>query len=168
MGIYMGTTEIAASRTAGEIQELLAVSGAEAVEIKYERGQASGIAFRIIRNGHPLHFSLPIRWKAVYRIMETAKAKSRGRTKKVDEGQARRTAWRQVLRWIEAQVALIDTNIVELEEVFLPYMQVDPDGTTFYQKAIKAGDLPALPAPKSESSTMARIPGKKEANDETL
>lgn len=152
MGIYMGTTEIPATKTAGQIQELLALSGADAVEIKYDRGQASGIAFRIIRNGHPLQFALPIRWQAVYRLMQVAKVKSRsgGRVKKVNEGQARRTAWRQVLRWIEAQLALIDTNIVEIEEVFLPYMQVDPDGTTFYQKAIKAGDLPALPAPKSE------------------
>ena len=36
--------------------------------------------------------------------------------------QAERTAWRIVKEWVVAQMALIETEMVDMEEVFLPYM----------------------------------------------
>lgn len=38
-----------------------------------------------------------------------------------DRAQAERTAWRQVLRWVEAQMALIDAGMTQTHEVFMPY-----------------------------------------------
>lgn len=151
MSIYMGTTKISAARTAGEIQEKLAASGAEAVQIEYDTArEAAALGFRITRAGTPLHYRLPVRWRAVHALMQRDKAGKRNSRIKIDEAQSKRVAWRQILRWVEAQLALIDTNIVELPEVFLPYMQVDAEGTTFYQHAITTGHLPALPAPKGK------------------
>lgn len=143
MGIFMATTKIAATKTAGEIQELLAAYGARAVAIDYDDdGEACAIAFRIIRQDVPLQFKLPVRWKGVLRSL------IRDRAKSPTEDQAKRTAWRQVRRWVEAQLALIDTETADVTEVFLPYLQVDADGTTFFEAAIKSGKVPALPAPK--------------------
>jgi hypothetical protein len=34
-------------------------------------------------------------------------------------------AWRQILRWVEAQLALIDTGMVQPQEVFLSYAIVN-------------------------------------------
>ncbi|GAG18875.1 unnamed protein product, partial [marine sediment metagenome] len=49
------------------------------------------------------------------------------------EEQALRTAWRQVLRWIQAQIAMIDSEIVSTEEVFMPYLQIKENGQTLFE-----------------------------------
>lgn len=47
------------------------------------------------------------------------------------EAQAKRIAWRQILRWVEAQMAFVETGMVKMEEVFMPYIQVGIDETLF-------------------------------------
>lgn len=44
---------------------------------------------------------------------------------------AERVAWRQLLRWVEAQLAMVDTGLSTVDEVLLPYMRGD-DGQTIY------------------------------------
>jgi len=46
--------------------------------------------------------------------------------------QAERVAWRIMKDWLEAQLAIIATEMVTLDQVFLPYMQGD-DGRTVYE-----------------------------------
>jgi hypothetical protein len=46
--------------------------------------------------------------------------------------QAVRTAWRIVKDWVEAQMALVETQMVTTQEVFLPYA-VMRDGRTLSQ-----------------------------------
>jgi hypothetical protein len=48
------------------------------------------------------------------------------------DGQAERTAWRNVRDWVLAQAAIIEAGMVQVEEVFLPYM-TDSSGRTLYQ-----------------------------------
>ena len=48
------------------------------------------------------------------------------------DGQAERTAWRNVRDWIMAQLAIIEAGQVDIEEVFLPYL-TDRNGRTLYQ-----------------------------------
>ena len=51
---------------------------------------------------------------------------------KDQDGQAERTAWRNVRDWIMAQMAIIEAGQVEMEEVFFPYL-TDSRGRTLYQ-----------------------------------
>ena len=44
----------------------------------------------------------------------------------------KRPAWRNVRDWVLAQVAIIEAGMVQIEEVFLPYM-TDGSGRTLYQ-----------------------------------
>jgi Fe-S cluster biosynthesis and repair protein YggX len=46
--------------------------------------------------------------------------------------QACRVAWRIIKDWLEAQMALIRTQQVEMAEIFLPYL-IDKTGRTFFQ-----------------------------------
>ena len=48
------------------------------------------------------------------------------------DGQAERTAWRNVRDWIMAQMAIIEAGQVAMEEIFLPYL-TDSRGRTMYQ-----------------------------------
>ena len=36
--------------------------------------------------------------------------------------QAIRTSWRTLKDWVEAQMALLETGMVTMDEIFLPYM----------------------------------------------
>ncbi|MDD4980682.1 MAG: hypothetical protein PHC54_05390 [Candidatus Omnitrophica bacterium] len=53
--------------------------------------------------------------------------------------QAKRVAWRQILRWVEAQMALVETNMVKIQEVFMPYIQMTISGQTLYEKIEQKG-----------------------------
>ena len=59
------------------------------------------------------------------------------------QDQARRTAWRILKDWIQAQMALLETNMVEMEEIFPPYMLSGEQ--TLYQ-ALRANHFRALPS----------------------
>ena len=69
--------------------------------------------------------------------------------------QANRTAWRIIKEWILAQMALIDTEMVAVEEVFLPYMLTDKQ--TLYQ-ALSNGDLKMLPGADLDMLTSTPTP----------
>jgi hypothetical protein len=47
--------------------------------------------------------------------------------------QALRVSWRIIKDWVEAQMAIVDTKMVQLEQVFLPYV-IMPDGRTLYER----------------------------------
>jgi hypothetical protein len=47
--------------------------------------------------------------------------------------QAKRTAWRIVKVWVEAQMAIIDCGQAEMAEVFLPYA-ITETGQTLFQR----------------------------------
>ena len=55
--------------------------------------------------------------------------------------QAIRTSWRILKDWVETQMALLETGMVTMDEIFLPYML--SGGQTFYQ-ALVAGEVKML------------------------
>ena len=123
--LFMETTKISPEKTVAEIQALLGQNGATAVMTEYgPKGEVLAVSFKVRWKGKEIPFRLPSKWEAVRELL---KAK---RTKDLD-GQARRTAWRCVLRWVEAQMALIKTGQVELPQVFLPYLQTGLNQTLY-------------------------------------
>ena len=52
----------------------------------------------------------------------------------------RRTPWKNSHDWIAAQMALVETSMVKLEGVFLPYIQ-DRDGRTLFDRMEERGFL---------------------------
>jgi len=51
---------------------------------------------------------------------------------KCDRAQAERVAWRIVKDWVEAQLAILESEMVHLDEIFLPYM-VNNNGQTVFE-----------------------------------
>lgn len=51
---------------------------------------------------------------------------------KCDREQAERVAWRIIKDWIEAQMAILESEMVTMDEIFLPYT-LDNKGNTLYQ-----------------------------------
>ncbi len=132
MALLNYTTKIDADKTAQEIAKCLSRHGAKAVLTEYDEkeGLVEAISFRISLNGSDVSFRLPCDWKPVLRILENdPKVPRSNRTRE----QAVRTSWRIVKDWVEAQMALVETQMASTLQVFLPYAQ-SSDGSTLYDK----------------------------------
>jgi len=127
MPILNYTTKIDPSKTAGEITKVLVKLGAENIGMSYDGGKLIGMAFSIRRGPDTYAFQLPVRTQAVLGVLKRQRVPKANCTME----QAERTAWRIMKSWIEAQAAIIETEMVKLEEVMLPFHIVEDGGTVF-------------------------------------
>lgn len=126
MAIKNYTSEVSVYKSLAEIQAALAEHGARRIMVEYDNaGQPMGVTFGIETVAGARAFCLPANVDGVRAVMARQKVKC-------PDGQAERTAWRNVRDWVLAQVAIIEAGMVQMEEVFLPYM-TDGRGRTVYQ-----------------------------------
>jgi hypothetical protein len=127
--IFMATTKIPAVKTAGEVQAILSQSGmVKYIQTEYDNGEIIGISFIVMSGERSIPFRLPVRWEPVLNAMQEDRRTPASLCK---PDQARRVAWRQVLRWVQAQMALIEVGMVDIKEVFMPYLMVSEKQTLF-------------------------------------
>ncbi len=131
----------------------LASAGASAVLTEYTKDRKiRGLSFKLEIKGEQVPFSLPARIDPVFKYIQSGRApRNRYRHEEADKEQSERVAWRQLLRWIQAQLAMIDCGMVEASEVFLPYVQTGP-GQTLYERLTSTGRLSLPPAAGEESN----------------
>jgi hypothetical protein len=123
------TTAVPVSRTIGQVQGLLVEAGARQVMTSYDDvGRATGIAFAIETAHGPRTFVLPVNSSQVEQALKNDRVPPRYATPE----HAERVAWRIVKDWTEAQLAIIRTGMVTLDQVMLSYMRGD-DGRTVYE-----------------------------------
>jgi len=123
------TTEVPVSRTIGQIQGLLVEAGARSIVTNYDEvGRALGVAFVMETANGQRGFTLPVNPARVEAVLKRQKVPTRYQT----QAHAERVAWRIVKDWVEAQVAIIRTEMVTLDQVMLPYMH-GGDGRTVYE-----------------------------------
>ena len=141
------STKIPATQTIAEIMVILVSKGASEIMTTYgQEGQAVGLKWRIDTQAHGyLGFALPVDAYAVFKILTRQGIWPNNNERRAE--QSVRVAWRIIKVWIEAQMALLETGMVQMEEVFLPYMLTGDQ--TVYQ-AIRERGFKALPAPQRE------------------
>jgi len=134
MPILKYTTKVEAAKTAMEIQKCLADHGANAILNEYDdEGYIIALSFTMKINDRDISFRLPSDWRPVLEVLkQDPKVPERCCTQE----QALRVAWRIIKTWVEAQMAFIETRMVRMEQVFLPYV-VMPDGGTLSDKILK-------------------------------
>ena len=137
--LFKYTTEVPATKTAGEIQGILARHGATAVLIEFDKGEVVAISFKVKTASGELPFKLPVNADAVLGVLKRdAPLRYQNREHAV------RVAWRIAKAWLEAQMAIVETEMVKMDEVFMPYMLYGKK--TFYQ-LLSTGKL-QLPPPQ--------------------
>lgn len=126
MAILNYTTKIDPNQTIGEIQRMLSRYEVSAMMTQYEGRNVSAVAFELVIEGKKIQFKLPCNWRAVHEIFKNNPTAQKNMRLKGGtlEDQAIRTAWRVIKDWIEAQLALVEINMVTLPQIFLPYMIV--------------------------------------------
>ncbi len=130
MPILNYTTKIDSYKTISEIQQELAKAGAFKITIDNDdKRNPVGLTFCIVYKNQPIAFALPCNFQGVKKSM--TKNPKVPRAQCTDE-QALRVGWRILKDWIEAQLAIVESELAELAEVFLPYA-VMKSGETIYQ-----------------------------------
>lgn len=148
MSILNYTTKIPIEKTVGEIQALLARARASSIITNLDSvGVMSAIGFRINTKFGVLTYCLPANIDKVEAVLVR---NARIPKKLRNRAQAARVAWRIVKDWLEAQLAFIEAEQVDLEQVFLAYMQ-RPDGSTVYE-AMRDQNFKGLALPEKSTT----------------
>jgi len=144
MSLLNYSTTIKEAKTVGEVTQILVKNGARQIMSEFDdEGNASGISFSVETGMGLRGFALPVNAVPVALIMKRD-PKVPNRLKTIE--QAHNVAWRIIKDWLEAQMALIATGMVTIDQVMLPYMR-SVDGGTFYDRYLEGyGTQPALGA----------------------
>ena len=130
MPIKNYTTEVPANRSIQEIQDSLVRHGASGVLYEYEKdtGRIAALKFKLDIKRQSVAFSLPVNWRLFQAVLKEQEV-----PRSNNEDYVYRVAWRNIRDWVLAQMALYETQIVELPQVFLPFA-IAKDGKTIYEK----------------------------------
>lgn len=108
------------------IEKTLATHGAKQVTRDYNSdGRIVSISFVVTTIRGDIGIRLPARFDRVEKIFEEQGIRFKPE-------QPYRTAWATIRDWVDAQMALIDWEMVKPEEVFLPYA-IAQDGRTYFE-----------------------------------
>ena len=99
---------------------------------KYEQGtgRIEALQFLLRSKNQDVAFSLPVHWRKCHRVLELQQVRQWK-----EEEHVYRVAWRNMRDWVMAQLALYETEIVEMPQVFLPFA-TDAKGQTLSEKML--------------------------------
>ena len=144
MPIKNYTTKVPAAQSVGEIVGALVEHGATRIQQEYTQGKPVSVAFAIDTPAGPRGFKLPSSAERVRAVLVAQKVE-------VDAAQAERIAWRILRDWVMAQMAILETEMVAIDQVFLPYM-TDDRGKTVYE-LYRSQKLPMLMLGEAPNNT---------------
>jgi hypothetical protein len=141
MPILNYSTKIDAWKTVGEIQQILSKHNVSHFSIRNENNTPVALSFAIDYNGSPLNFLLPCNHEGVLNCFKKDRKIPAGSKNKE---QALRTSWRIIKDWVEAQLAVVDAEISNIQEVFMPYLVINQYGETLSNKILNGGGMKLL------------------------
>lgn len=119
------TTKVDVYTTIGAIQGQLVKHGAKKIMQEYDdAGRITALSFQIDTPNGMRGIKLPSNAEAVRHVLVRQKVKC-------DVVQAERVAWRIIKDWVEAQMAILESEMVQMDEIFLPYMLNSKGQTVF-------------------------------------
>jgi hypothetical protein len=148
--LFMETTGVPAERTAAEVSSELIQAGATQIASSYENGKIVGLRWTMKVQGIDALFEMPARVEPLYRLFVKRKGWTVSRHQDGSLrfpdlwAKAERVAWRQLLRWVQAQNAMIETGMVQPMEVFTAYWIPPGQERTLFQGIIES-QFKALP-----------------------
>jgi len=128
MAILNYTTQIKSEKTISEIMKCLVNHGATKIVTDYNGVIPCAVTFCLNLNDSLIAFSLPANYTGVLNAM---KNDSKIPRRLITDEQAVRVSWRIVKDWVEAQMAIVEAQLADIAEVFLPYA-ITKNGNTLY------------------------------------
>ncbi len=126
MPIKNYTTNVDVFTTIASIQSSLVKHGAKKIVTDYDdKGRITAVCFLIDTPNGQRGIRLPSNVEGVQCVLSKQKVKC-------DREHAEKVAWRIVKDWVESQMAILESAMVQMDEIFLPYM-MNSQGQTIYQ-----------------------------------
>ncbi|GAI72048.1 unnamed protein product [marine sediment metagenome] len=127
------TTKVPVSRTISQIQGILVQHHAKSIMMDYDNnGRIESLSFLILTASGEIPIRLPVDTASTQKVLreqyENREGVSRSQT---EEAHAYRVSWRTLKDWIEAQMSLLETGMVKMEQIFLPYVVTKTGQTVF-------------------------------------
>lgn len=132
MAILNYTTTIDAFKTVSEIEYILMKHKAKSIMKEFDGERIIGLSFLIETGNNQVPIKMPVKVDECLAVLHKEK-KNGAKSVKDTRDQAERVAWRILKDWVEAQMALLDIEMVRMEEIFMPYI-VDNTGKTLFEK----------------------------------
>lgn len=133
MAILNYTTTINSFKTVSEIEHILVKHNAKSIMKNYDGESITGLSFLIDTGVQQIPVRLPVKVDECLEVLKKEKKNSPRSNIKATREQAERVAWRILKDWVEAQMALLDIQMVRFEEIFLPYIETG-NGQTIYER----------------------------------
>lgn len=133
MAILNYTTTVDSFKTVSEIEKMLMKRKAKSIMKNYDGESITGLSFLIDTGIQQIPVRLPVKVDECLKVLKKEKHDNPRKQIKDTREQAERVAWRILKDWVEAQMALLDIEIVRFEEIFLPYIETD-NGRTIYER----------------------------------
>lgn len=133
MAILNYTTTVDSFKTVSEIERILVKHNAKSIMKNYDGESIMGLSFLIDTGVQQIPVRLPVKVDECLEVLKKEKKNSPRSNIKANREQAERVAWRILKDWVEAQMALLDIQMVRFEEIFLPYIETG-NGQTIYER----------------------------------
>lgn len=133
MAILNYTTTVDSFKTVSEIEYILMKHRAKSIMKNYEGESITGLSFLIDTGARQIPVRLPVKVDECLQVLKKEKRENPKKQIKDTREQAERVAWRILKDWVEAQMALLDIEMVKFEEIFLPYIETD-NGRTIFER----------------------------------
>lgn len=145
--LYMESTKKEPEETIQEIMILLRNYKVRDVLTNYDdKGKVKSMSFTLDLNNQIIPFQLPVDHLPLWEMS------IQKRTRYINnEDQARRVAWRQVYKWIQSQLAMVDIKMVKFEQVFMPYIMINHK-ETIYDHYLRDGNMKLLKSVENEET----------------
>ncbi len=133
MAILNYTTTVDSFKTVSEIEYILMKHHAKSIMKNYDGESITGLSFLIDTGVQQIPVRLPVRVEECLKVLKREKRENPKKQIKDTREQAERVAWRILKDWVEAQMALLDIEMVRFEEIFMPYIETST-GETLYER----------------------------------
>lgn len=129
------STVVPASKSIGEISGLLVEHGAKRIsQIIGGDRKVKGVEFEIEVREFPVQFALPANVDGCFGVLmrEDPWHNRKGKTIEAYRAFMRERAewvsWRTLCMWLRAQLAIIETGQVTMDQVMMPFAQIEVEG----------------------------------------
>lgn len=132
------STEVPVNRTIAEIEKMLAKYGATHILKEYNsEGEPIMLIFSIMTDHGKMGVKLPLYPEKILSVFKKQVSNNLLPRKYWDGEwaikQAHRVGWRVIKDWLDAQITLLNIEMVKIEEIFLPYIYNEKLGMTVYE-----------------------------------
>ena len=146
------TTRRKEIESVAEIEKILAINGASDIYKEYQSSHCVAVSFAISTDQGKLAFRLPMNVQGLHQHIKNLKEQGElrhiSKHKATDINHTRKVGWAIILDWVQAQMPLINAEMVTIEQVFLPYVYNPATDKTLFEELQERNGLPLLEAPK--------------------